>query len=364
MADEGTAEADDGPFDDEADNGDGYEMEESYEQEQEMANYDEIEGGPDIDEDNGQSDNNEVEVDDSNEVPNQSGSSSSSHSQVAPDAGTSSITLEQPDASNVVQQIQTISSGTEAGSSTQMHGIWRQSAAPQRQQQQSSSSHLLLMQQGYEETGDDSIVPSTPTLYAQRRTDGFSEVVSSPHPQVPHTVRFTFSEQQRGSSSSQSSLVPGEGIDDTRIDLSQLEEAGGSGSRTVPNTPLQSSPARDREANVDQSTSTSSSSQPQEAIAGPSHGGEGSVPEITITDAGEMEDNETVDDNATTSDAPEDDRDKEEGVGSEEGEGTDGVSSEGEKGPTGSEGVEVSFFLFVYECIKIKTDFVFFFDLG
>lgn len=35
----------------------------------------------------------------------------------------------------------------------------------------------------YEEGGDDSIVPSTPTLFVPRRGDGFSEAVSSP--QVP-----------------------------------------------------------------------------------------------------------------------------------------------------------------------------------
>lgn len=36
----------------------------------------------------------------------------------------------------------------------------------------------------YEESGDDSIVPSTPTLYVPRRADGFSEAVSSPQPHV------------------------------------------------------------------------------------------------------------------------------------------------------------------------------------
>lgn len=161
MVDEGIAEADDGPFEDDTDNGDAYEMEESYEQEQEMAGYDEGEG-PDIDEDNPQLDNNEVEVDDSSEVPNQ---------------GEGSETAEEPILSGQnqeVQQIQTISSGSDAaGSSTPStptaSNQWR-TATPMARQPQ---SHLLLVQQGYnEETGDDGIVPSTPTLYTPRRTDG------------------------------------------------------------------------------------------------------------------------------------------------------------------------------------------------
>lgn len=60
---------------------------------------------------------------------------------------------------------------------------------PSRQQQQ-SSSHLLLPH-GLEEGGDDGIVPSTPTLFVPRRSDGFGEAVSSPH--VP-SGRFTFNE--------------------------------------------------------------------------------------------------------------------------------------------------------------------------
>ena len=44
-------------------------------------------------------------------------------------------------------------------------------------------------QSGQFEEGDDSIVPSTPTLFVPRRTDGFAEAVSSP--QVP-TGRFLF----------------------------------------------------------------------------------------------------------------------------------------------------------------------------
>lgn len=52
-----------------------------------------------------------------------------------------------------------------------------------------------MQSQGFEDNaGDDSIVPSTPTLCVPRRTDGFGEAVSSPH--VPSSGRFTFSESQ------------------------------------------------------------------------------------------------------------------------------------------------------------------------
>ncbi|XP_062561772.1 nucleoprotein TPR isoform X2 [Armigeres subalbatus] len=227
-ADEGTAEADDGPFE-------GYEAEEAYEQDEpEMAgNYDEGEG-PDIDEDNVQSANNEVDVEDENEVPNQSGTSSSTTgAQVAPDAETCSTSVGQssnagPSTSsdgqakesssqqslNEEQQIQSISSGSgepssgpstapspsssagpssasaataaaastssatttssSAGSSATASSVGSPSQSRRqvnplaRQQQQ----QLLLMQQTYEESADDRIVPSTPTLYVPRRTDG------------------------------------------------------------------------------------------------------------------------------------------------------------------------------------------------
>ncbi|XP_017789760.1 PREDICTED: nucleoprotein TPR [Habropoda laboriosa] len=129
---------------------------------------------------------------------------------------------------------------------------------PRQQQQQ----HLLLPQQGYEDGGDDSIVPSTPTLFVPRRGDGFGEAVSSP--QVPQG-RFTFGDSSApttasstpslstpsgsaartifGSSSSGVAQVVQESMDDTRMDLAQLED-GGTG-RSVPTTPLQVSPAAD-----------------------------------------------------------------------------------------------------------------------
>lgn len=50
----------------------------------------------------------------------------------------------------------------------------------------------------YEEPGDDSIVPSTPTLYVPRRADGFSEAVSSPQPHVSinKSLRITLAQSQ------------------------------------------------------------------------------------------------------------------------------------------------------------------------
>lgn len=86
-----------------------------------------------------------------------------------------------------------------------------------RSQQQ---SQLLLPH--YEETGDDGIVPSTPTLYVPRRTDGFGEAVSSPH--VP-SGRFTFSETGALSSGRRSvgpSQIDGE---DARCDA-PLDDSG------------------------------------------------------------------------------------------------------------------------------------------
>lgn len=115
-------------------------------------------------------------------------------------------------------------------------------------------------QQGYEDGGDDCIVPSTPTLFVPRR-DGFGEAVSSP--QVPQG-RFTFGDPSApttasstpslttstgsttrifGSTNSAVVQVVQESLDDSRMDLAQLED-GGTG-RSVPTTPLQVSPAAD-----------------------------------------------------------------------------------------------------------------------
>ncbi|XP_012263360.2 nucleoprotein TPR isoform X2 [Athalia rosae] len=168
------------------------------------------------------------------------------------------------------QQSEAISSAGPTGEPTLSFGqrSSRGIAPMPRQQQQ---QHLLLPQQGYEDGGDDSIVPSTPTLFVPRR-DGFGEAVSSP--QVPQG-RFTFGEPSPtvtatatptmatptgptraifGSSGSGVAQVVQEGMDDTRMDLTQLEDAGTG--RSVPTTPLQVSPAA---ADIPPSTSSGQS---------------------------------------------------------------------------------------------------------
>lgn len=119
-------------------------------------------------------------------------------------------------------------------------------------------------QQGYEDGGDDCIVPSTPTLFIPRRNDSFGESGSSV--QVPQS-RFTFGESSVstlgsdvnthhsapsttgsqgvfGSEISELAQVVHEGMDDTRIDLTQLEETNTGCS--VPTTPLQISPTAEQ----------------------------------------------------------------------------------------------------------------------
>uniref|UniRef100_A0A182MDY2 Nucleoprotein TPR n=1 Tax=Anopheles culicifacies TaxID=139723 RepID=A0A182MDY2_9DIPT len=391
MADEGTAEADDGPFD-------GYETEELG-----VAGgvgvYDEGEG-PDIDEDNNiQSANNEVDVDEDNEIPNPCGTTSttststsstssstlsakqtsgthaapmdttedvesSSTSSTTVPAGGSSVAVAGPstsmqssspvesgastsstvggNASNDAQQLPQIQSTTGTNHSEASTGQQSSSsssvalpssaaasssgtgAAPAQSQgvaaagivggsarqvvnplsrQQQPTTHLILMQQNYEhhESADDRIVPSTPTLYAPRRTDGFS--VGSPHPQVP-TARFTFSET---STSRQSvGVVPTsggvtgsvglpEGIDDTRIDLSQLDEttAGGSGGggRSVPTTPqhtthsehIVSGPSNNALSNIERASPGGGESQVPDILVSGASIGDGYIPESTTS---------------------------------------------------------------------------------
>lgn len=284
MPDEGNAEG----FE-----GDGIETDYTYDMERQ-----EMDEGPDID-DIQSSANNEVEIEDISEVPNQSSVDAIGQST---QSGESTIARQTENQ----QQIQSISSGSgngnggeEAGPSTSgtssslspsAASQWRQSpnASTSRQQAQ----HLMLMSQNFQdEASDDRIVPSTPTLY-RSRGDGFSEVVSSPHPaQVPHAAaRFTFGESSSSSSSSSRPMV--EGMDDTRIDLS--EEGQIASGRNVPNLPQQS--PGDILINDSTSASTSSTSssistviqqdiQQEPIVAGSSSQEESQVPEICITGA-------------------------------------------------------------------------------
>lgn len=179
-------------------------------------------------------------------------------------------------------------------------------------------------------------MPSTPTL--SRRTDGFNEVVSSPHPQVPN-ARFTFTEARPSASSGSGDgapphqLIP-EGIDDTRMDLSQLDATSG---RSVPNTPQQTSPNEHERAVIHGSSNNEAEQAEQLAPsgsavsvaggqeevvatvtaaaddeAGPSGSnlrasceeGEGQVPEVTVSAAEDDEDDYGI----TTGAIPEDDQ--------------------------------------------------------
>lgn len=283
MPDEGNAEV----FE-----GDGIDADYAYEMERQ-----EMDEGPDID-DIQSSANNEVEIEDISEVPNQSADAAVGQS--------SSIEPSTAHQSENQQQIQSISSGSgngngseEAGPSTTGASLspsatsqWRQSpnASTSRQQAQ----HLMLMSQTFQdEASDDRIVPSTPTLY-RSRGDGFSEVVSSPHPaQVPHVAaRFTFGESSSSSSSSSRPMI--EGMDETRIDLSE-EHGQITGGRNVPSLPQHQSPS-DNLINDSTSASTSSTSssistviqqdlQLDHPVAGSSSQSESQVPEISITGA-------------------------------------------------------------------------------
>ena len=87
---------------------------------------------------------------------------------------------------------------------------------PSRQQQ----SHLLLSH-GLEEGGDDGIVPSTPTLFVPRRSDGFGEAVSSPH--VPTSGRFTFNESVPPSTAGSSEVVPEQTLEVTNMDENSMD---------------------------------------------------------------------------------------------------------------------------------------------
>ncbi|XP_018044200.1 PREDICTED: nucleoprotein TPR-like isoform X2 [Atta colombica] len=171
------------------------------------------------------------------------------------------------------QQSEAISSaGPTAEPATSFTAMSSRGIAPMPRQQQ--QQHLLLPQQGYEDGGDDCIVPSTPTLFVPRR-DGFGEAVSSP--QVPQG-RFTFGDSSTPTTASSTpslttstgsntrifgstnSAVVQESLDDSRMDLTQLED-GGTG-RSVPTTPLQVSPAAD----LPPSTSSSQSEEQESTV--------------------------------------------------------------------------------------------------
>ncbi|XP_023716827.1 nucleoprotein TPR isoform X2 [Cryptotermes secundus] len=357
IADEGVIEEpDDGPeFEEETDNGESYEVEGYDRDEQDLTAYDEGEG-PDIDEETAPDQaNNEVEImEDSNEVPNQSGSSiigtvdnSAGQSATVPVASSAEV-LHPPQ--------QQHSEATSSGSATQpesgsISSVVMSQASPSvptgfargrhvpplcRQQQ-----HLVLQPPSYEDAGDDSIVPSTPTLFVPRRTDGFGEAVSSP--QVP-TGRFTFSDTNPPTARAGIAQMASEGMDDTRMDLTQLEESGTG--RSVPSTPLQVSPqgelsTLEMSSEVGQSVGGSDSSEqtpPEHQV----EGGPNSIPSITVTHVTEeaaatteteeeMPPPQLADESGEPRELSEDHAAGQEDVLDLADDGGDGVSSEGEK---------------------------------
>ncbi|KAK3089218.1 hypothetical protein FSP39_001828 [Pinctada imbricata] len=96
------------------------------------------------------------------------------------------------------------------------------------------------------EDGEDGIVPSTPTLCIPNRGDGYAEVVryvsftwATALPMCPiRDLHLAALADQAQSQSELAQLASQGGMDDTRMDLSQLEEGTG---RSVPSTPLHSS---------------------------------------------------------------------------------------------------------------------------
>ncbi|XP_044766896.1 nucleoprotein TPR isoform X2 [Coccinella septempunctata] len=303
-ADEGEG-ADDEPDDPDTE---GYDIEAM-----EQDNYEEADC-PEEEEEAG----NEVEViDDSSEVPNQSErSAAESHSQEE--------SAEQP-------QSEAISSGTDGTSTSSgvtisqaspsvpsaTMSMFSRSSRPIPSLARPQQSHLLLPHM--EEGGDDGIVPSTPTLFVPRRSDAFGEAVSSPH--VP-SGRFIFSDTAPPSTSGSVGAVPEQTLEVINVD----ENSTG---RSVPSTPLQSSPQEAIPGAEEQPAGPSS--QPDE------------LPTITISEAEETE--QVSDGGAGDMGPPAVAGTSSEGMQAEEQgeemmEADDEVSSEGEKPPATEEGEE------------------------
>nr|CAI5828373.1 unnamed protein product [Callosobruchus analis] len=170
---EGAADEGDGDAGEDPDT-EGYDMEGMEQDTYEDADCQDVE-----DEEGG----NEVEViEDSSEVPNQS--------ERSVQEGRGEEGSEQP-------QSEAISSGTDGAAS----GITISQASPsvpsicvtRARPVAPLSRHHLFDEAG--QGGDDGIVPSTPTLFVPRRSDGFGEAVSSPHvPNAASAARFTFGE--------------------------------------------------------------------------------------------------------------------------------------------------------------------------
>ncbi|KAF7268978.1 hypothetical protein GWI33_017962 [Rhynchophorus ferrugineus] len=305
--DDGGPDEGEGDEQEDPDDTEGYDIEGMEQDNYEDADCQEVE-----DEEEG---GNEVEViDDSSEVPNQS------------------ETQEGPDVENTEQQAQSqaISSGTDvANIGTFSDNIASTSVAPGPSSTRSRLVAPLPYRQPLssllDEAGlDDGIVPSTPTLFVPRRLDGFGEAVSSPH--VPSSVggRFTFNETSQASGPIAHGDPHGSGtseaVPEHRLEVPQADD--NSTGRSVPTTPLQSSPQESipvvTEDQNEQQTTQSDAEAPQGLVSG----GDENRSEAT---------SEEMPNQAGTSEEP---RDR------VEVEGDDGVSSEGEKQPSTEEGEE------------------------
>ncbi|CAH1968108.1 unnamed protein product [Acanthoscelides obtectus] len=210
---EGAADEGDGDAGEDPDT-EGYDMEGMEQDNYEDADCQDVE-----DEEGG----NEVEViEDSSEVPNQSEGSVQE--------GRGEEGSEQP-------QSEAISSGTDgpafivtiSQASPSVPSTNSVSRTAARQVAPLSRHHLF--DEGGQCSGDDGIVPSTPTLFVPRRSDGYGEAVSSPHvPNAPPAARFTFGEPPAVIQPLPAVAVAEQALDDD------------STGRSVPTTPLQSSP--------------------------------------------------------------------------------------------------------------------------
>ncbi|XP_019755756.1 nucleoprotein TPR-like isoform X1 [Dendroctonus ponderosae] len=311
--DEGEGDDQEEPDDTEAYDMEGMEQD-TYEDADCQDVEDEEEGGNEV--------GNEVEViEDSSEVPNQSESQE----------------VAEGDASDQQAQSEAISSGTDAAagpsssfsrastSSTPGTTFSRSRLVPPLPHRHHMGAPLagLLDEGGL----DDGIVPSTPTLFAPRRSDGFGEAVSSPHVPSSAIGRFTFNESQMTSTagSGHESQVRGtiESVAEHSLEVPQADD--NSTGRSVPTTPLQSSPQESipnvADDQSDRHASHSDDDMPQLML---------SPDEETGADGGSEE---VMGPPVQAGTSSEENR-------QDDAEGDDGVSSEGEKQPSTEEGEE------------------------
>ncbi|XP_049818451.1 nucleoprotein TPR isoform X3 [Aethina tumida] len=243
---DGGADEGEGAEDDQDDpDTEGYEMEGM-----EQDNYEEADC-QDVEED--EEGGNEVEViEDSSEVPNQSEGQNQEEEmgEQAQSEAISSGTDGSGLMSVTLSQASTSTSATMPSQSRTRHVIplssSRQPQLHHHQQQQ------LLLPHGLEDVGDDGIVPSTPTLFVPRRSDGFGEAVSSPQVPTSGGRLFTFGEPSHHAAGSS------EAVPEQTLEVVGNTDDNSTG-RSVPSTPLQSSP-QESVPGVDEAAGSNNSS--------------------------------------------------------------------------------------------------------